>query len=77
MTRRNDSEKQGTHFWFMTVFKPIPGGGDVRDFRGTASPKPGATRFDLFDEVRAKVNELDPSKVGGTVIAFDVQPNTL
>jgi hypothetical protein len=61
----------------MTVFKASPGGFDVRDFRGTVTPKPGASRFDLFDLIRARVNEMDPSKEGGTVVAFDIQPNQI
>ncbi|MDT9688181.1 hypothetical protein Q5762_07395 [Streptomyces sp. P9(2023)] len=68
---------QGTHFWFMTIQTPTTGGFHIRDFSGTISPSRGRTRFDLFNELRKKVTEVDPKTEHGTVIAFDIQPNKL
>ena len=73
----NAMGEQGTHFWFMTIYKVTGGDGSVRDFRGTFCPPSGATRFDVFDLIKQKVHQSDPSTVGGTAIAFDVQRNTL
>lgn len=68
---------QGTHFWFMTVQTPNSFGVYVNSYQGAWTPKPGETRLDAFNAIRALVNEKDPKSEGGLVLAFDIQPNEL
>jgi hypothetical protein len=71
------SEEQGTHFWFMTMQVPNALGLYVNSYQGTWSPSLGATRFELFNEIRDYVERNDPKIAGGMVLAFDIQPNQL
>lgn len=68
---------QGTHFWFMVIQTPRDGGLYVNSYQGTWTPEPGATRLDMFNIIRAFVNEKDPRSRGGAAVAFDIQPNEL
>ncbi|MEU7032720.1 hypothetical protein ABZ958_03415 [Streptomyces sp. NPDC046237] len=73
-----DMEKQGTHFWFMTIQNSSAASGTtVGDYQGTISPPRGTTRFDLFNKLRAEIEQRYPQAVDGVVVAFDVQPNKL
>ncbi|MGW4703252.1 hypothetical protein [Streptomyces sp. NPDC004285] len=71
-------QKQGTYFWFMAIQTSTAATGTtIGDYQGTISPPRGTTRFDLFNKVRAEVEQRYPQAVGGVVVAFDVQPNKL
>jgi len=65
---------QGSHFWFMVIAMP---GGNVGSYQGTITPRPGATRLDMFNQVREDVRRHAPATTAGAVTAFDVQPNQL
>ncbi|MFB7707903.1 hypothetical protein [Streptomyces sp. NPDC056105] len=69
--------KQGTHFWFMVIQIPNWGGYCVTSYQGALTPKLGATRLDMFNEIRADIDEVDPQARGGAAIAFDIQLNEL
>ncbi|MFI9598965.1 hypothetical protein ACIHCX_03620 [Streptomyces sp. NPDC052043] len=69
--------KQGSHFWMMTIQTPNAAGYNVTDYQGTLTPARGATRLDLFNEIREEIYRESPHSRGGVVIAFDVQPNQL
>lgn len=80
MTSEGEQQEQGTHFWFMSLMVPLPTGSGFSTFgrRGHCTPKPGATRFEVFDDLLALAKqgtpELDRDAV---VISFDIQPNQL
>lgn len=68
--------EQGTHFWFMTVIGRNALGLRQEDYSGHLNVQPGATRFDMFNELRQVI--ADRSGLADiTVIAFDIQPNQL
>lgn len=69
--------KQGTHFWFMTIQKAVPGGARFVDAQGTWTPDPSETRMDAFNAIRLDLELRDPAIQGGVIIAFDIQPNKL
>ena len=64
-------------FWLMTIQTPNACGYRINDFQGVVTPAPGATRLSLFNEIRQEVARRDPLSAGGSVIAFDMQPNEL
>jgi hypothetical protein len=69
--------EQGSHFWLMVIEAPSAMGVRINSYQGTRTPGRGMTRLDLFNSVRAEVEERDPLSRGGVVTAFDVQPNKL
>ena len=69
--------EQGTHFWFMSIQAPTRTGIYAASHQGSWTPRAGQTRLDLFNEIYAHVEASDPPSRGGTVIAFDIQPNQL
>jgi hypothetical protein len=71
------NEPQGTHFWFLTMQTPNAAGYYLSSYQGTFTPPAGATRLDAFNEVRQLVERNDPPSRGGTVLAFDIQPNQI
>lgn len=78
MANTENHDHSGTaYFWFMAIQKSVGTSLYVRDWRGLIGWKPGATRLTMFDEIKADVVRRDPSFEGGTVIAFDIQPNEL
>ncbi|WP_327066826.1 hypothetical protein [Kitasatospora sp. NBC_01302] len=79
MTDTTPPAEQGTHFWFMSLMKAIPGGGgfSTHDRSGTCSPRTGNTRLDMFTELHGWVEATWPELAGATVIAFDIQPNKI
>jgi len=70
-------ERQGTHFWLMVIQTPNAGGLSINSYQGTWTPKPGATRLEMFNKIRSFVDEQDPRARGGIATAFDFQPNTI
>lgn len=68
---------QGTHFWFMVIGTRNAVGAWMNTYTGTWTPKPGATRLDMFNIIQAYVDEQDPRARGGIVTAFDIQRNEL
>ena len=75
MSSQKTPQEQGTHFWFMVFQTPNESGLYVNSYQGTWTPKPGATRLDLFNAIRDFVREQDPRARGGVVTAFDIQRN--
>lgn len=76
-TTNETDEPQGTHFWFMTMQTPNAAGYFMNSYQGTWTPGPEETRLDMFNSLRSLVEETDPRSRGGTVIAFDIQPNQI
>ncbi|GHB15034.1 hypothetical protein GCM10018777_55900 [Streptomyces albogriseolus] len=72
-----DMSEQGTHFWFMSMQTKNAAGYYLNSYQGTVTPARGATRMDLFNEVRGFVEENDPRSKGGIVLAFDIQRNKI
>jgi hypothetical protein len=71
------STDEGTHFWFMSVMAVNPRGPWVNDYQGTLTLTPGATRMDLFNQIREEVAEKDLRSRDAIVLAFDIQPNRI
>lgn len=69
--------EQGSHFWFMSIQTPNAQGYYMSNHHGHATPLPDETRYDLFLRLISEVNHYEPRTVGGTVLAFDVQPNQI
>ncbi|MEU8623056.1 hypothetical protein [Streptomyces sp. NPDC048623] len=65
---------QSTHFFFMSVRTAI---GEFTHFSGAFTPRPGATRSEVFEWVYGELGRRRPEARGSSVIAFDVQPNGL
>ncbi|MFF3547027.1 hypothetical protein ACFYXD_34970 [Streptomyces platensis] len=66
---------QGSHFWFATITVPNAQGYWMNGYQGTLTPPPGATRLDMFNAIRAEIDERDPRARGGLMTTFDIQPN--
>lgn len=66
--------KQGSHFWFITI---QASNGKSATVSGTVTPGRGKTRLDLFNDLLAKANAEVPGMTGGSILAFDVQPNQI
>lgn len=64
-------------FWLMTIQTPNEAGYNITDYQGILTPRPGATRLELFNEIREQIERDNPQSRDGAVIAFDVQPNDL
>lgn len=73
----SDTTEQGSHHFVLTVQKPSPRGLDVNTFHGTCTPGEGATRRDVYDEVRADHDQRHPQLAGGNVIFWSLEPNQL
>jgi hypothetical protein len=70
--------EQGTHFWFMSIQTSSADGTTfLGSFQGTITPSRGRTRLDLFNQIRADINERELLTRGGAVVAFDIQPNKI
>ena len=69
--------KMKSYFWFMTMQTPNRSGYRINTFCGVLTPTPGTTRLSLFNEVKEEVERRDPLSRGGSVTAFDIQPNEL
>lgn len=69
-----DSQQQGTHHFVLTL--GTTGVGDVT-VSGHVTPTPGSTRFDLFNDVVKRTNELHPVSADWNVIFFSLEPNQL
>lgn len=65
--------EQGTHFWLIAFIS------DCRHLSasGTLTPKPGATRLDMYNLIRDDLVARTPGLRDASVIAFDIQPNKL
>ena len=70
-------ERQGTHFWFMSLVAPTGQGMDFYQRTGHLDLNPGATRADAFEEILAAVREQTPALTNARVLSFDIQPNNL
>jgi hypothetical protein len=72
------SERQGTHFFFMSFLNPV-GNGMFKTFHrsGTFTPSQGSTRVDMFDSLLGTVQEQSPELEGAVVMSFDIQPNRI
>ncbi|MFF7879126.1 hypothetical protein ACOMD4_15725 [Streptomyces anulatus] len=66
-------DQQGTHFFFMSLYTP----GHVWRRSGHFTPLPGMTRVDAFERLFTDLAAASPELEGATVLAFDIQPNTL
>ncbi|WP_369778847.1 hypothetical protein [Streptomyces sp. R33] len=66
--------QQGSHFWIMVMMIP---GGRAGSYQGTITPRPSATRFDMFNQVREEIRQRAPETATGVVVSFDIQPNKL
>lgn len=71
------NEHQGPLFWFMSIQTANGAAFYVIGYQGTWVPKPGATRLDLFHEIRQYVGDREPRSRDGVVVAFDIQPNKI
>ncbi|MFJ5644060.1 hypothetical protein [Streptomyces sp. NPDC093223] len=69
--------KQVPHFWFMTIETPGVGASRVGSYQGLRTPRRGQTRLELFNSIRAEIEERDPLTRGGVVVGFDIQPNEM
>lgn len=70
MRKVSGNAPQGSHFYLLTL---VGANGTHSEAYGTLTLKPGATRLEVFEELRAQALENFP---GGCVIAFSLEPNT-
>jgi flagellar hook-basal body complex protein FliE len=68
-----DHEQQGSHMFVLTLAV----GPDEVTVRGTVTPAAGATRFDMYQDIRAHVVRAYPELERATVRFFLLEPNTL
>lgn len=72
------ADQQGTHFFLITIQYPRPGGTvGITSANGAWTPARKSTRLDVFNAIRAELESQYPECRGGTVLAFDLQPNRL
>ncbi|MFE0692953.1 hypothetical protein [Streptomyces sp. NPDC058869] len=77
MPKKPSSTEPNSHFWFMSVMTMNAAGPWFNDYQGTLTLAPGATRLEVFNQIREEVAQNAPRSRGALVIAFDVQPNEL
>lgn len=77
MPTKSFSAEPNSHFWFMSVVTMNAVGPWFNDYQGTLTLAPGATRLEVFNQIREEVAQNDPRSRGSLVIAFDIQPNEL
>ncbi|MFE5828982.1 hypothetical protein ACFQ8W_01715 [Streptomyces sp. NPDC056508] len=65
---------QGTHMYVLTLNLPARAAVTVD---GTVTPDPGATRHDLYRDIKARTIKTHPDMAYGVVTFFSLQPNTL
>lgn len=70
-------KKAVSYFWFMTIQTPNGAGFNISDYQGVLTPEPGETRLSIFNDLREQIVREFPRSSGGSVIAFDLQPNEL
>ncbi|MFD5725884.1 hypothetical protein ACFWMT_07230 [Streptomyces sp. NPDC058368] len=65
------------HF-IITVQKPDPRGGyAVADWSGFLTPEPDWSRHETYKAIRRAFEQRHPDLVGGNVMFFSLEPNTL
>lgn len=69
--------QQDTHFYLLTLQVPTPAGFSVRSWAGTCTPGPGATRYDVYRDLRDHYARQYPECATAAATAFDLQPNQL
>lgn len=69
---------QGTHHYVITLEKPIrPGVCANASFAGTITPRPDATRIDIYQELYQNSINRHPELDGASVLFFSLEPNQL
>ncbi|MGW6565034.1 hypothetical protein [Streptomyces sp. NPDC054975] len=66
-------QSQGSHAYVLTLSNPR-GQGMVS---GTITPAPGASRYDVYLDIRRHAVSVYPSLGDATVVFFSLEPNTL
>ncbi|MET8826070.1 hypothetical protein ABZX40_13440 [Streptomyces sp. NPDC004610] len=66
---------QGTHHYVLTLQAVVGGGVAFASRVGTVTPHPGATRHDIYLDLRAEIVRTSPDLAQGSVLFFDLQPN--
>lgn len=65
---------QRTHMYVLTI--DVPGRSAVT-VDGTVTPAPGATRNDVYRDIKARTIRTYPEMARGIVVFFSLEPNTL
>jgi len=65
---------QGTHLYVLSLF--IHGYADTT-LHGTITPAPGATRRDIFNQLRENAARNDKRWLKALVVFFSLEPNQL
>lgn len=73
----SDATEQSTHHYVLTVQKPLPQRFAVHTVHGTCIPASGATRKDVYEQVRADFDRTNPELTGGNVLFWSLEPNQL
>ncbi|RST04694.1 hypothetical protein EF910_16455 [Streptomyces sp. WAC07149] len=68
------SDEQGSHFYVLTLQSR---NSSVCTVSGTYTPAPGATRNDVYTQLRADLARQYPSMENATVLHFSIEPNQL
>ncbi|MFC8953716.1 hypothetical protein ACFT8P_13950 [Streptomyces sp. NPDC057101] len=66
--------EQGTHTFVLTL--DVIGRAAITS-EGTITPRPGATRYDTYRDIKAQVIQAYPELTRGIVAFFSLEPNTL
>lgn len=69
-----NTTSQGTHMYVLTM--DLPGRSTVT-VDGTITPDTGATRHDVYRDIKARTVRNYPEMARGIVTLFDLQPNAL
>jgi hypothetical protein len=80
MTEQTDTntEQQGTHFYAMTVQKPLrPGATADYTLSGHMTPPPTWTRADFYQAIYNDITNTYPQLAGASVLFFTVDRNQL
>jgi hypothetical protein len=77
MTQKPTPAEPDSHFWFLSVMATNAAGPWFNSYQGALTLAPGATRLEVFNQIREEVARNDPRSRGAIAIAFDIQPNEL
>ncbi|MFJ8444000.1 hypothetical protein [Kitasatospora griseola] len=70
------TQEQGTHFYILTLQKPMNGGFMVATSSGVCSPT-GMSRYDLYTWLVGEMVRQTPQLAGASTLHFDLRSNQI
>ncbi|MFS7877667.1 hypothetical protein ACEYXF_30675 [Streptomyces asiaticus] len=71
------AQQQGAYHFVLTLQKPHGGGFVSATFTNTITPRPGATRADIYEALREQITQAHPELSNANVLFFSLEPNGL